>query len=139
VTDDVAPRFEVESGLAVPQAVEAVREALAARGFSVLWELDVKAKLEEKGQQLSFPYRILEVCNAPRAREALETNPEVGFYLPCKVVVYGHGGGTRLGLVAPESLIGLLDDARLEPLATEVGRVLREALAAAGAATGAVR
>jgi uncharacterized protein (DUF302 family) len=117
-------RYEVVSELPVDEAVVRVREALAKRGFSVLWELDVNAKLAEKGLNLALPYRILEVCSAPRAKQALETNPAVGFYLPCKVVVYGDGGRTHIGLPRPEALIEQVGDERLHDLADEVGRVL---------------
>jgi uncharacterized protein (DUF302 family) len=125
-------RFDVTTELTVDQAVERVTAELAKRGFSVLWALNVNAKLEEKGLQLQLPYRILEVCSAPRAKQALETNPAVGFYLPCKVVVYAQDGRTHIGLPRPEALIGQLGDDRLRGLADEVGRVLVEAAGAAG-------
>lgn len=120
--------FRVRTKLPVDSAVRAVEQALAEHKFAVLWELDVNAKLAEKGQVLQIPYRILEVCNAPLAREALEINPEVGYFLPCKVVVYGQGEETVVGLVRPQALIGLLEDTRMRALATDVEEHLIEAL-----------
>ena len=121
-------RYEVACELSVEEATEQITAALARRGFSVLWALDVNQKLAEKGLVLGLPYRILEVCNAPRAKEALESNPAVGFYLPCKVVVYARDGRTHVGFPRPESLIGLVGDPQLKALADEVGRVLFEAV-----------
>jgi uncharacterized protein (DUF302 family) len=121
-------RYEVTTDQPVEQAVAAVGEALGKRRFSVLWDLDVNAKLAEKGLDLAVPYRILEVCSAPRAKQALETNASVGYFLPCKVVVYREGGRTHIGLPRPEALIALVGDARLADLATEVERVLIEAI-----------
>lgn len=121
-------RFTVTTTLAIPAAVDALRESLGRRGFSVLWELDVNAKLEEKGLSLALPYRILEVCSAPRAKQAIEANPEIGYYLPCKVVVYEHDGTTHLGMPRPEALLEQLGDTRLTDFASEVGQVLTAAL-----------
>ena len=116
------------TSMPVEQAVAAVERALQEQRFLVLWQLDVNAKLQEKGEHLQAPYRILEVCNAPTARQALETNPEIGYFLPCKVVVYGEGGQTVVGLVRPQVLLGLLGDERVGPLAEEVERRLVAAL-----------
>ena len=79
--------YAVPTGKSVDQAARDVESALAQRKFSVLWSLDVNDKLREKGLDLQRRFRILEVCSAPRAKEALETNPLVTFFLPCKVVV----------------------------------------------------
>ncbi len=51
-------RHEVGTARTVADAVAAVTEALARRQFSVLWDLDVNAKLREKGLELGVPYRI---------------------------------------------------------------------------------
>ncbi|HVB10417.1 MAG TPA: DUF302 domain-containing protein [Bacillota bacterium] len=128
-------RYEVTTDRSVPETVARVTEALGRRRFSVLWELDVNAKLEEKGLTLGLPYRILEVCSAPRAKEALETNPAVGYFLPCKVVVYAEGGRTHIGLPRPQALIEMVGDPRLQGLAAEVEATLIAAVDEASAAS----
>lgn len=120
--------YAVPTGKSVDQAARDVESALAQRKFSVLWSLDVNDKLREKGLDLQRRFRILEVCSAPRAKEALETNPLVTFFLPCKVVVYERDGHTEIGLPRPTGLIGLVGDERLQPLAHEVERTLVEAV-----------
>jgi uncharacterized protein (DUF302 family) len=117
-------RYAVTTTKPVAEAARDVAAALARRGFSVLWELDVVGKLREKGLELQRPVRILEVCSAPRAKEALEANPLVGYFLPCKVVVLQRDGRTELGLPRPTALLSLLGDEHLQPLAEEVERVL---------------
>ncbi len=112
----------------VDEAARAVEQALAQRKFSVLWALDVNDKLREKGLYLQGRFRILEVCSAPRAKEALETNPSVVHFLPCKVTVYERDGHTEIGLPLPTGLIGLVGDERLRALATEVEATLVEAV-----------
>lgn len=63
-------------------ALARIKGELAKRGFGVLWELDVPAKLAEKGVQYNGEFRILEVCNPHDAKRALETDPAVGYFLP---------------------------------------------------------
>ncbi len=120
--------YTVRTDKPVDEAVRDVEAALAERKFSVLWSLDVNDKLREKGLDLQKRFRILEVCSAPRAKEALESNPLVSHFLPCKVVVYERDGRTEIGLPRPTGLMALVGDARLEPLAQEVERILVEAV-----------
>ncbi len=121
-------RFSLHTPKGVDEAAQAVDSALAARKFSVLWALDVNDKLQEKGLPLHGQFRILEVCSAPRAKQALETNPFVSYFLPCKVVVHDADGGTEIGFPRPTALIGLVGDSRLADLAREVEQVLLEAV-----------
>ncbi len=119
----------VRTPKALDQAVRDVEAALAKRRFSVLWALDVNETLAGKGLALrDGQFRILEVCSAPRAKEALDTNPLVANFLPCKVTLRTCDGGTEIGLPLPTALIGLLGDARLRPLAEEVERAMLEAI-----------
>lgn len=116
--------YTLTSGKSVEQAAQDVTAALAARKFSVLWDLNINDQLQEKGLDLSGSCRILEVCSAPRAKQALEQNPLVSCFLPCKIVVYERDGHTEIGLPRPTALIGLVGDQRLQGLAEEVEGVL---------------
>lgn len=118
----------------VEAAVADLEKALAERKFAVLWHLDVNRTLKEKGLDLDPEVRILEVCSAPRAKQALETNPDIALLLPCKIVVSRAGGETRIRLARPTALLGTLADPRLEPLAREVEQALAEAVEAAAGA-----
>lgn len=117
----------------VDAAIEAVHVALKTHQFSVLWHLDINEKLQEKGLQPAAPFHVLEVCSAPRAREALTTNQQVGYFLPCKIVVYEDTkqGETVIGLQRPRLMTELLGDPALEPLADEVEQLLEAAVAEA--------
>lgn len=121
-------RFQVTTTKSVDQAAQDVEAALARRRFSVLWGLDVNQTLQEKGFALDRRTRILEVCSAPRAKEALETAPLVAYYLPCKVVVYEGEGGTEIGLPRPTALMSLVGEPKLASLAEEVEKAMVEAV-----------
>lgn len=122
--------YRVTTNKTVDEAVEAVGRALKDNQFSVLWDLDINQKLEEKGIEPEPPYHILEVCSAPRAKKALSTNPVVGNFLPCKIVVYQdrESGATAISLPMPRALIGLLEDPDLESLAEEVSELMKAAV-----------
>ena len=122
--------YRVTTQKTVEEAVQAVGSALKENQFGVLWDLDINQKLEEKGIEVEPPFRILEVCSAPRAKQALSQNQRVGYFLPCKVLVYEdrQSHQTTIGYAKPDTLMGLLGDERLEPLAEEVDRLLRRAV-----------
>jgi uncharacterized protein (DUF302 family) len=124
-------QVSVATEKAPAEAVKAVEAALAERKFSVLWHLNVNDKLAEKGLSLAPEAHILEVCSAPRAKQALETNLDVAGFLPCKIVVTSSGGRTEIRLVKPTMLMSVLGDERLKALAEEVEAVLLDAVQAA--------
>jgi len=112
----------------VPDAIAALEGALAKRKFSALWHLDMRAKLQEKGQAFDGEFHVFEVCSAPHAKVALETNLEVGYFLPCKMVVYSKDGKTYVGLLRPNLLIEMLGEERLQSLANHVEAELSAAV-----------
>jgi len=123
--------YEVRTDKSVDEAVAAVQAQLAERKFSVLWTLNVNETLRSKGFDLEHEVRILEVCSAPKAKGALETNPAVAYFLPCKIVVKRVSGQTTVGLTRPGALMGLMGDARFDDLAKQVEADLAAAVEAA--------
>lgn len=114
-----------------PEVVEAaVREALAAEGFGILTEIDVKETLKNKLDVDFRPYKILGACNPPLAHQALSAETDIGLLLPCNVVVYeGEEEGTTVvaALDAVQQL-GVTGRADMEALANDVMERLRRAV-----------
>ena len=108
----------------------AVREALAAEGFGILTEIDVKETLKNKLDVDFRPYKILGACNPPLAHRALSAETDIGLLLPCNVVVYeGEEDGTTVvaALDAVQQL-GVTGRADMEELANDVMERLRRAV-----------
>ena len=110
--------------LAFADAVDRVREELAAEGFGVLCEIDVQATLEAKLGVEREPYLILGACNPPLAHATLETEPELGVLLPCNVVVYQEDGQTQISAVDAERMLSIVGNDQLADTAGEVRRRL---------------
>jgi uncharacterized protein (DUF302 family) len=104
---------------------------MAAEGFGVLTEIDVRAKLKKKIDVEFPPYVILGACNPALAHQALSTEPDIGLLLPCNVVVRAEeGGGSVVSIMDPEAALGLAQRAEIEPLAAEVRSRLQRVLQA---------
>jgi uncharacterized protein (DUF302 family) len=114
--------------------VQRVKDALAAEGFGVLTEIDVRATLKKK-LDVDFPsYVILGACNPPLAHRALSTERAIGVLLPCNVAVYATGPSTTVvSAINPEASIARAGVVALAPVAEEVKERLSRALAAVAA------
>jgi uncharacterized protein (DUF302 family) len=125
---DVARRYAMSrpTDLSFGEAVDRVRALLQERGYGVLSEIDVQAKLQEKLGIEREPYLILGACNPPLANQGLNAEPELGTLLPCNVVVYDHEGSTHVAAVEPEMLLSVVDNEALKPVARQVRADLSE-------------
>ncbi|MDI3328317.1 MAG: DUF302 domain-containing protein [Alicyclobacillaceae bacterium] len=121
--------YTVATAKSVEEAARDLEAALAGRQFGVLWQLDVPSKLAEKGVEFRTPYRILEVCNPREAAQVLSKDLLVGYFLPCKIVVYEEAGQTKIGLPKPTALLGQVsEDAALQEIARRVEEQLKAAV-----------
>ena len=106
-----------------------MEQNLKEHKFGILWQLNIPAKLQEKGvNSYTNPYRILEVCNPNDAARVLNHNELVGYFLPCKITVYESEGKTKIGLPKPTALIGILEDNELKAIAEEIESILIKVL-----------
>ena len=109
--------------------VDAVREALAAQGFGVLTEIDVKATLKAKLGHDMEDYLILGACNPSLAHRAIEADRAMGLLLPCNVVVRREGDHTIVQALDPNTMVTLTGLPALQPVAQEATVRLDAALA----------
>lgn len=114
----------------VEQARPRVTEALAAEGFGVLTEIDLQATLRAKLGVEHRPYLILGACNPALANQAVGIDPDIGLMLPCNVILREVDGGTRVSIVDPQAMFGVMEGQTLQPVADEAEARLRRALAA---------
>ena len=122
---------EMKSDKTIEEAIQSLEKELKEEGFGVLWQVNFKDKLAEKGLDLAEDFVVLEVCNPKEAKKALEINPAVGYVLPCKMVVRKEEEQSYIGMTNPEVLISLFDEEKLNQLAADVKKSLEKSIEAA--------
>lgn len=111
-----------------PEALQALRDALKANGFGILWEIDVRATMKAKLGVDFADYVILGACNPPIAHQALTHEPNIGLLLPCNCIARAEGGEVILGAIEPFKLMDLTKRADLTPLACKIAETLEKVL-----------
>ena len=82
-----------ETKLTFDQALVAVPEALKSEGFGIITEVDISQTLKNKIGVDFRRYKVLGACNPHFAHEALTSDIDIGFMLPCNVAVYEADDG----------------------------------------------
>ncbi|MFF0526755.1 DUF302 domain-containing protein [Nocardia amikacinitolerans] len=112
-------------------AVELTREALAAQGFGVLTEIDMRATMKAKLGHDMEDYLILGACNPPLAHRAVEVDRQIGLLLPCNVVVRRARDTTGTIVVEamnPQLMVQVTGEPALAPIAADAAIRLRAAI-----------
>ncbi|MEO5314443.1 DUF302 domain-containing protein [Pseudarthrobacter sp. AG30] len=117
------------------EALQRTREALAAQGFGILTEINVRstfeAKLGTEAADAVGDYVILGACNPALASRALAAEPEIGALLPCNVVVRRNKDAdvTTVEAIDPQTMVQLSGAPSVKEIADDAGTRLRTALA----------
>ncbi|RLQ90253.1 DUF302 domain-containing protein [Planomicrobium sp. Y74] len=112
--------YTVETSKSKDEAVRDLEANLKDEEFGVLWNFDLTAKLQEKGTDFNTPYTILEVCNPQEANRVLSEDLMVGYFLPCKIVVYEEEGITKIGMPKPSALIQMVNNESIKEIAVDI-------------------
>lgn len=112
--------YTVETNKNIKEAISSLEKSLKEEKFGVLWMFDIKEKLQEKGLDFEHDYLVLEVCNPHEAERVLKHNLLVGYFLPCKIVVYNDNGKTKIGMPRPTALINLVNNNEIKKLAKDI-------------------
>ncbi|MFQ5498964.1 MAG: DUF302 domain-containing protein [Candidatus Zixiibacteriota bacterium] len=119
--NDIAYRLESDKPFStVAQNLETISPK---HQFRVLAVHDVQATLAEKGFERG-PLKIIEVCNAGFANEALNKDVNVSLFMPCRYSVYEDSGKTIVTLARPSVISQMLPDSGLEEMAAKVEETL---------------
>jgi uncharacterized protein (DUF302 family) len=109
-------------------AVQRAKEALAAEGFGVLCEIDIKKKLKEKLGVDFANYIILGACNPPLAYRALQQEMNLGLLLPCNLVVYEKDGRSFAAAIDASKMLSIVGNPALEATAGQVNEKLQKVI-----------
>ncbi|MCL4790833.1 MAG: DUF302 domain-containing protein [Gammaproteobacteria bacterium] len=113
--------YVVDSEKTFEQAAADLDAAVKARQFGVLHVHDLGATLRSKGIDFAEQCKVFEVCNPGQAARVLSADMSMNMALPCRISVYTEKGKTRIGMIRPEPMLGLLSgDPALAAIAREV-------------------
>lgn len=115
--------YTVKTSKLFDEAVSAVEQNTAAKGFRVLHTHDVAATLAEKGFQRG-PLKIVEICNAKYANEVLQKDITAALMLPCPITVYEKEGETYISTMLPSVIGEFFPGKGIEPVAAQVEKAV---------------
>ena len=121
-------KYEKETSKSFEAACDSLKQSLSDVGFGVLYELNFKDKLNEKGLDFEHDFKIFEVCNPKKAKEVLDIHLEMGYFLPCKMAVYTKEGKVHVGMLNPSFLIEIAGVDGMESFAEDVEKDLKTAI-----------
>ena len=121
--------FRLESDKTFDKVVASLEKETANNQFRVLHIHDVQATLAEKGLEIG-PLKIVEVCNAGFAHEALKKEQNVALFMPCKFVVRTDDDKTVVTLGRPMMISEMMPQAGLDELAADVEATLKRIMEA---------
>jgi uncharacterized protein (DUF302 family) len=117
--------YTVETRKSFDEAVKAIEENSVAKGFGVLHTHDVSATLAAKGFRRE-PLKIIEICNARYANEALARDVRLALMLPCPISVYREEDKTFISTFRPSAIPSFFPAAGVESIAAEVEKAILE-------------
>ena len=110
------------------EVVPLVKEALAANGFGIVSEIDMRRILHDKIGVDIDEQLILGACNPRFASRALQVEHSIGLLLPCNVVIRRAAGLTVVEAINPQTLVTLTENKAMAGLAGEVTAALQATL-----------
>ena len=118
--------YTVKTQKNIDDVIEEIKSKLSEIKFGVLGTLDFKEIFAKKGVDYPHSYKLLEVCNPQAAKQALDSDPEIGLLLPCTIAIYEKNGENHISLAKPTSLLSVASNEELESMGKEIEEKLVE-------------
>ena len=112
--------YTVKTQKAMDDVIEEITSNLTKIKFGVLGTLDFKEIFAKKGIDFPNEYKLLEVCNPVAAKQALDSDPDIGLLLPCTIAVYDRDGQNYVSLARPTVLLSVAQNTDLEAMGKEI-------------------
>ncbi|WP_255430746.1 DUF302 domain-containing protein [Candidatus Nitrosopumilus sp. SW] len=112
--------YAVKTKKNIDAIIEEITFKLSEIKFGVLGTLDFKEIFAKKGVDYPHQYKLLEVCNPQAAKQALDSDPNIGLLLPCTIAIYEKNGENFISLAKPTELLSLASNSELESMGKEI-------------------
>src|SRR5690554_2206431 len=112
------------------EAITKTKAALKVEGFGVLSEINIKDTLKNKIDVDIDPYVILGACSPKHAYEAIKSEPHIGVFLPCNVIVKKlKDNSIEVSAADPIASMGSVENKALGQVALDVESKLKKVIA----------
>ncbi len=112
--------YTVKTQKDVDVIIKEITDKLSEIKFGVLGTLDFKEIFAKKGIDYPHKYKLLEVSNPQAAKQALDTDPNIGLLLPCTIAVFEKNGENHISLAKPTELLSVASNVELESMGKEI-------------------
>ena len=112
--------YTVKTQKAMNDVIEEITSNLTKIKFGVLGTLDFKEIFAKKGIDFPNEYKLLEVCNPVAAKQALDSDPNIGLLLPCTIAIYEKNDEKYISLARPTVLLSVAQNTGLEAMGKEI-------------------
>lgn len=112
--------YTVKTQKNIDDIIKEITTKLSEIQFGVLGILDFKEIFAKKGVEYPHEYKLLEVCNPQVAKQALESDPNIGLLLPCTIAIYEKNGKNYISLAKPTELLSVASNTELESMGKEI-------------------
>ncbi|MFB5609514.1 MAG: DUF302 domain-containing protein [Nitrosarchaeum sp.] len=120
--------YTVKTQKNIDVVIEQITSKLSEIKFGVLGTLDFKEIFAKKGIDYPHEYKLLEICNPQAAKQALDSDPNIGLLLPCTMAVYEKDGENYISLAKPTLLLSITSNTTLESMGREIEQKLIEVM-----------
>jgi len=120
--------YTVKTQKNIDNVIEEITAKLSEIKFGVLGILDFKEIFAKKGVEYLHEYKLLEVCNPQAAKQALESDPNIGLLLPCTIAIFEKNGENYISLAKPTELLSVASNSELESMGKDIETKLIEVI-----------
>ena len=120
--------YTVKTQKNIDEVIEEITSKLSEIKFGVLGTLDFKEIFAKKGIDYPHEYKLLEVCNPQAAKQALDSDPNIGLLLTCTIAIYEKEGEHYISLAKPTVLLAVASNTELESMGKEIEEKLIEVI-----------
>ena len=118
--------YTVKTQKNIDVVIDEITSKLSEIKFGVLGTLDFKEIFAKKGVDYPHQYKLLEVCNPQAAKQALDSDPNIGLLLPCTIAVFEKDGENHISLAKPTELLSVASNEELQSMGKEIESKLIE-------------
>jgi uncharacterized protein (DUF302 family) len=118
--------YVVESRRSAREAIVAVWKAAEAAGWVIVGDYDLSRLVAAPGSQLEV--KSIDICKPDMARPFVDAETLTALCMPCNVLVYADGTGTKLAVMRPSVIMPLLFQDAVKSLSDLSERIDHELL-----------